>query len=69
MATVGGNSKGNNCVFPFIHQGVSYTDCISGLAGKSWCSTTSDYDADGLFGDCVYGESLYCSSLRYHHHL
>ncbi|KAK2180194.1 hypothetical protein NP493_455g01025 [Ridgeia piscesae] len=54
VATVGGNSKGAVCVFPFVYQGVSHTDCVRGATGRAWCSTTADYDKDGKSGDCVY---------------
>ncbi|KAI0218851.1 hypothetical protein LSAT2_029472 [Lamellibrachia satsuma] len=54
ITTIGGNSKGALCVFPFIYQGLSYTDCINGTTGTAWCSTTSNYDTDGKSGDCVY---------------
>ena len=57
VATVGGNSKGAVCVFPFVYQGVSHTDCVRGATGRAWCSTTADYDVDGKSGDCVYGET------------
>ena len=40
------------CVFPFIYQGQSHTGCITSGRELPWCSITSNYDIDGLWGDC-----------------
>lgn len=43
------------CVFPFIFNGIKYTTCTtSGPQGENgaWCSITSNFDIDGLWGYC-----------------
>ena len=30
-----------SCYFPFIYNGNSYSDCISGPQSARWCSTTA----------------------------
>jgi len=39
-------------VFPFIYQGQSHSGCITSGRELPWCSITSNYDIDGLWGDC-----------------
>uniref|UniRef100_A0A3B1IX13 Fibronectin type-II domain-containing protein n=1 Tax=Astyanax mexicanus TaxID=7994 RepID=A0A3B1IX13_ASTMX len=50
-------TKGDQCVFPFFNNGVSYTDCVNVQnSSKPWCSTTDNYTRDGQRGDCLdYG--------------
>ncbi|NXC59127.1 MRC1 protein, partial [Aleadryas rufinucha] len=52
--TLGGNAFGAACVFPFKHQGKWYAECIPRRddADSLWCATSSDFDKDGLFGNC-----------------
>uniref|UniRef100_F7AU99 Fibronectin type-II domain-containing protein n=2 Tax=Ciona intestinalis TaxID=7719 RepID=F7AU99_CIOIN len=52
--TEGGNANGASCVFPFIFNGNSYSDCttIGRSDYKKWCSTTDNYDTDGKYGFC-----------------
>eukprot|EP00056_Hartaetosiga_gracilis_P016133 m.3989 g.3989 ORF g.3989 m.3989 type:complete len:3037 (-) comp3783_c0_seq1:271-9381(-) len=61
VKTYGGNANTAthtaSCAFPFVFKGKTYTDCITSAAsGRSgdnpWCSTTVDYDNDGLWGFC-----------------
>jgi len=44
--------NGEACVFPFKYREVMYTECIKSSLFTSWCSTTSDYDADQQWGNC-----------------
>uniref|UniRef100_A0A2K6G8N3 Mannose receptor C-type 1 n=1 Tax=Propithecus coquereli TaxID=379532 RepID=A0A2K6G8N3_PROCO len=54
MYTLLGNANGATCAIPFKFENKWYADCTS--AGRSdgwlWCGTTTDYDADKLFGFC-----------------
>ncbi|XP_039605446.1 epididymal sperm-binding protein 1-like isoform X2 [Polypterus senegalus] len=54
IPTTGGNANGAPCVFPFIHQGKSYSYCITYNEDRRlpWCATTSNYDKDKQWGYC-----------------
>lgn len=54
MSTVGGNSEGSPCVFPFTFLGDTYEACTaSGRSdGKMWCASTKSYDDDRKWGFC-----------------
>ncbi|XP_036385207.1 matrix metalloproteinase-9-like isoform X2 [Megalops cyprinoides] len=45
----------NYCVFPFKYKGEEYESCMTADSSKyrPWCSVTSDYDKDGLWGFCI----------------
>lgn len=53
-----GSKAPRTCAFPFTYRGKTYTDCVrfdddnQGRDGAPWCSTTIDYDDDGLWGYC-----------------
>ncbi|XP_038608670.1 epididymal sperm-binding protein 1-like [Tachyglossus aculeatus] len=52
--TYGGNSNGESCVFPFIHNKSPSYRCLEGGQGREgfWCGTTSNYDRDKLWSYC-----------------
>lgn len=54
MSTVGGNSEGAPCVFPFTFLGNKHEGCTSAgrSDGKMWCATTANYDDDRKWGFC-----------------
>ena len=60
--TYGGNAKGSCCVLPFIYKDTLFDKCTKNDHTKNWCSTTSNYDLDGEWGNCV-GEYI-----QYHTH-
>lgn len=53
VETEGGTSNGACCVFPFIYHGTQYFECMDDENKKPWCSTTSNYDIDGMWGHCL----------------
>uniref|UniRef100_A0A452SMY2 72 kDa type IV collagenase n=1 Tax=Ursus americanus TaxID=9643 RepID=A0A452SMY2_URSAM len=62
MSTVGGNSEGAPCVFPFTFLGNKHESCTSAgrSDGKMWCATTANYDDDRKWGFCPdQGYSLF----------
>ncbi|XP_006000312.1 72 kDa type IV collagenase [Latimeria chalumnae] len=62
MSTVGGNSEGAPCTFPFTFLGEKYDSCTtSGRSdGKMWCASTSSFDDDRKWGFCPdQGYSLF----------
>nr|AGI02587.1 matrix metalloproteinase 2 [Cyprinus carpio] len=62
MSTVGGNSEGAPCVFPFKFLGNTYDSCTtSGRSdGKMWCGVTKSFDDDRKWGFCPdQGYSLF----------
>ncbi|CAM4599093.1 unnamed protein product, partial [Lepidochelys kempii] len=52
--TLLGNANGAPCVFPFKFNSKWYSECTD--AGRTdgwlWCGTTTDFDADQLYGFC-----------------
>uniref|UniRef100_A0A8C6YLE7 Macrophage mannose receptor 1-like n=1 Tax=Nothoprocta perdicaria TaxID=30464 RepID=A0A8C6YLE7_NOTPE len=54
MFTLGGNSFGAPCVFPFKANGKWHAQCIpqSNDEETLWCATSSDFDRDQRFGNC-----------------
>uniref|UniRef100_A0A8C1A5F7 72 kDa type IV collagenase n=1 Tax=Cyprinus carpio carpio TaxID=630221 RepID=A0A8C1A5F7_CYPCA len=62
MSTVGGNSEGAPCVFPYKFLGNTYDSCTtSGRSdGKMWCAVTKSFDDDRKWGFCPdQGYSLF----------
>uniref|UniRef100_A0A8C2T126 Macrophage mannose receptor 1-like n=1 Tax=Coturnix japonica TaxID=93934 RepID=A0A8C2T126_COTJA len=52
--TLGGNTFGAPCVFPFKFNGKWFAECVrrTEYASPLWCATTSDFDKDRRFGYC-----------------
>ena len=44
-------------MFPFNYYGDMVSECITN-DGMKWCATTADFDADGKWGNCVYGKHI-----------
>uniref|UniRef100_A0A9J7YT21 72 kDa type IV collagenase n=1 Tax=Cyprinus carpio carpio TaxID=630221 RepID=A0A9J7YT21_CYPCA len=67
MSTVGGNSEGAPCVFPFKFLGNTYDSCTtSGRSdGKMWCGVTKSFDDDRKWGFCPDqgGIEIFCHYL------
>ncbi|EDO47787.1 predicted protein [Nematostella vectensis] len=51
--TTAGNGQGAPCVFPFTYSGTKYSSCITSNHNYRWCSTTSNYDKDAKWGNCL----------------
>ena len=52
-ATKGTAPEGSACVFPFLYDGVVYTQCTTVRnEGIPWCSTEYDYSINKLWGNC-----------------
>lgn len=45
-------SRSDCCVFPFIYHGRRYNSCTKVRSRRPWCSLTSSYDKDKLYGYC-----------------
>lgn len=53
-ATIGGNSDGAPCVFPFVFLRNTFDSCTTNGRndGKMWCATTGSFDDDSKWGFC-----------------
>ena len=58
-------TDGDNCTFPFIYIGVVYMECITGVDGRDWCSLTTLYDQDRMFGYCLGNYRWFSVRLQY----
>ncbi|CAH3194779.1 unnamed protein product [Porites evermanni] len=45
-------SRRNCCAFPFTYRGKRYNSCTRVRSKRPWCSLTSSYDKDKLYGYC-----------------
>lgn len=61
MSTIGGNSEGAPCVFPFTFLGNKHESCTSAgrSDGKVWCATTANYDDDRKWGSALTKGTAY----------
>ena len=55
--TVSGPQPFKQCIFPFIHKGVTYSGCPSDPdnPNKRWCSTLVDAAGNHVVGQNQYG--------------
>ena len=63
VLTIGGNSNGAACVFPFTYRGKMYTKCTDARHTLLWCATTKNYTVDGKWGNCVPKNSKFASEI------
>lgn len=61
--TIGGNANGKLCVFPFVYDGETYTDCIPRDDKTSWCAVTHSYDSHPIWGNCCNG--MHCHTEHF----
>ena len=59
--TAGGNGNGGCCVFPFNYHGIKYFTCTYQDHSNPWCAISSDFDHDGVWGECIGDEVLFGS--------
>ncbi|XP_048582526.1 secretory phospholipase A2 receptor isoform X2 [Nematostella vectensis] len=52
LETVGGNSKGKCCSFPFIYKDTLYNHCTMKDSPALWCATRLSYDTHKEWGFC-----------------
>jgi len=53
--TTTGAAPNKPCIFPFIHEGVEYNECISYEHGEHWCSTKVNETGHHLTGNYFWG--------------
>lgn len=53
MNTEGGNGNGGCCQLPFIYKKQLRHHCVVEDNARPWCSLTTDYDNDGVWGYCA----------------
>ncbi|CAH3124897.1 unnamed protein product, partial [Porites lobata] len=66
--TAGGNGNGGCCVFPFNYHGIKYFTCTYQDHSNPWCAISSDFDHDGVWGECIdKGDARYALRFNRHH--
>jgi len=71
MSSIGGNSFGKPCHFPFKFHGKWYAECtVDGRTdGHLWCSTEKDYNNGEQWGFCpTKSKTSQLYSLKKHSH-
>ena len=53
--TTGGPSPNKPCIFPFRHNGVTYSCCTTDTLGQPWCSTSTHANGSHISGQGRYG--------------
>ena len=59
--TAGGNGNGGCCVFPFNYHGIKYFTCTYQDHSNPWCAISSDFDHDGVWGECIGNKAIFGS--------
>uniref|UniRef100_A0A8C4RLJ8 Fibronectin type-II domain-containing protein n=1 Tax=Erpetoichthys calabaricus TaxID=27687 RepID=A0A8C4RLJ8_ERPCA len=66
IQTFGGSADRPECVFPFIYKGVTYNSCTKVDSSQEWCSITTNYDEDKLWGYCTTEGKNTCMHCPFH---
>ena len=61
MNTEGGNGDNGCCQLPFFYKKELRHHCVVDGNSRPWCSLTTDYDSDGVWGYCA-GKRTICRS-------
>ena len=52
VQTIGGNTRGKPCAFPFVYRGRTYYTCTKKNEKRYWCATTSNFDKHKKWAYC-----------------